>query len=35
MRDEALAELEPEIEEDVNIKNIMDEIDIQRRKKLH
>jgi hypothetical protein len=35
MRDEALAELEPDIEEDVRITNIMDEIDIQRRKKLH
>ena len=35
MRDEALAELEPDIEEDAKIKNIIDEIDNQRRKKLH
>ena len=35
MRDEALAELEPDIEEDAKIRNIMDEIDTQRRKKLH
>ena len=35
MRDEALAELEPDIEEDAKFRNIMDEIDIQRRKKLH
>jgi hypothetical protein len=27
MRDEALAELEPDIEEDAKIKNIIDEID--------
>jgi hypothetical protein len=35
MRDEALAELEPDFEEDDKVKNIMDEIDNQRRKKLH
>jgi hypothetical protein len=35
MRDEALAELEPDIEEDAKLRNIMDEIDNQRRKKLH
>jgi len=35
MRDEALAELEPDIEEDAKIRNIIDEIDNQRRKKLH
>jgi hypothetical protein len=35
MRDEALTELEPDIEEDAKIKNIIDEIDNQRRKKLH
>jgi hypothetical protein len=35
MRDEALAELEPDIEEDAKFRNIMDEIDNQRRKKLH
>jgi hypothetical protein len=34
LRDEALAELEPDIDE-VKIRNIMDEIDTQRRKKLH
>ena len=35
MRDEALAELEPDIEEDAKIRNILDEIDTHRRKKLH
>jgi hypothetical protein len=34
LRDEALAELEPDIDE-AKIRNIMDEIDTQRRKKLH
>jgi hypothetical protein len=35
MRDEALEELEPDPQEGIKLKNILNELDAQRRKKLH
>ena len=35
MRDEALEELEPDPQEGFKLKNILNELDAQRRKKLH
>ena len=35
MRDEALEELEPDPQEGIKVKNILNELDAQRRKKLH
>ena len=35
MRDEALEELEPDPQEGIKVNNILNELDAQRRKKLH